>query len=58
MLVFPNRDLFETKTAQTLTKSMDEEDFSKTLVADGRCLNIDVYHPEWETIIIASWFVT
>lgn len=46
MFVFPNRDLFETKTAQTLTKSMDEEDFSKTLVADGRCLNIDVYHPE------------
>ena len=38
--------VFETKIAKTLTKSMDEEDFSKTLVADGRCLNLDVYHPE------------
>ena len=30
---------------------------AKTLVADGRCLDIDVYHPERESIIIASWFV-
>lgn len=46
VLVFPTGIVFVAKIAKTLTKSMDEEDFSKTLVSHGRCLSIDVYHPE------------
>ncbi len=65
VLVSPTTFLFEATNKLPLFQSQTCQNIdqvngwrgSKTLVADGRCLDIDVYHPERESIIIASWFV-